>query len=64
MSLFIVVNEDGVPLNIQSALTGVIQGTVDEMVIKSKYDEALEAFSEEVQRGDREPPVVILPPHL
>ncbi len=58
MSLFIAVDENGNPLDAQAALKGAIQKMVDDTLVETKFDEALEAFTEEVRSGDREPPFI------
>ncbi len=58
MSLFIVVDEDGNPLDARAALRDAIQHMVSDAVVETKYSEAVEAFTEEVRNGNRKPPFI------
>lgn len=51
-------DDNGHTLDVQTALKDVIQRTVKDIAVEIKYDEALEAFTEEVRNGDREPPFI------
>lgn len=58
MSHYKCVDEDGHPQDAAGALRDAIQRTVADAIVETKYDEALEAFTEEVRNGDREPPFI------